>query len=1269
MKKLILLYCLLFSATLTRAQDDVQIKINYTDLLSVSTSGGQTIHYYSFIGATNKPEYGSLPLLLTEVKLPDVVFDCAAHLEEIREEPIAPEEAAQLNDMELCSSSYQVITEKSGIRTMIYVLPFRHDSVNNKFLRLTAAKLKLTYFPAEPLNPPARKSTDYAAHSVLENGIWFKLGAVDRGVYRLDYSFFESLGIDPAQLNPLKIGIFRNYNGMLPEINYSPRIDDLEENAIKRVGMEDGVFNQQDYILFYGESPTTYHYNQFDRHYNHEQNIYADTVYYFLTLDQASGKSITNLQSTSITPTLVVNQFLDAQSHEKEVKNLLSSGKLWFGEEFTGDTIERVFTFRFPHLVTNFPVHVKVQMAARSFVYTYFDLSVNNKTVIDSTLFLKVTPSSHAYAFKAIKSATFFEENDLLNVTIRYYSDDRNAISWLDYIELNVKRELIYGGDQMVFREPDAEQPGQIARFNIRQVDKPVQIWAITNNLQPVNIEFQNTNDTLHFTLNDAGERDFIIFDEDHYLTPVETVSVPNQNLHGFDQVNMVIVAPLIFAEQANRIAELHESVDGISSIVVTPEQIYNEFSSGSQDVSAIRDFMKMLYNKGAFGNKPGYLLLFGDASFDYKHRIPGNTNVVPTYESLESLTETGSFVTDDYFGLLDEYEGGSASGELDLGIGRFPVSTSEQAWNAVNKVENYVLNKQAATGDWRNVVCFIADDQDSNLHMNQAENMAAIADTLHSGIRINKIYSDAFAIKKTSAGFRYPDVNVNINNQVEKGATIINYTGHGGLIGWSDELILDVPAIIGFENWNNLPLFITATCEFSRFDNPEFTSAGEYAYLNPQGGAIALLTTTRLAYAHANIVVNTRLYQNLFNKVNGELPRLGDLIRLAKTPSNANYLNFALLGDPALRLSFPRYHIVTDSINNVEATLSSDTAKALTVVSVAGSVVDEQGTPLNDFNGIIYPTVYDKKVKYTTLGNMGSSSPENFYLYNRILFKGKTTVTNGEFSFTFMMPKDIAYSFGYGQISYYALDSLTFDDAWGEYNHLMIGGVDQDAVLDLEGPQIEAYLNNSDFKSGDVVTSKAVLMARIFDPGGINFTSSGLGRDLMMTLDGDYGNSVQLIDYFAIDMDSYQQGMVYYAFDNLTQGLHSLTIKAWDLQNNSSETSFDFYVNDQAEIAVSQVLNYPNPFSDRTRFEFNHNKQGVPLEIKITIFDKDGRWITELSQKSNNGISTIEPIYWDGTNATGAKVDDGLYIYRVEVTDQTGNITIRQQKLMKSTK
>jgi len=700
--------------------------------------------------------------------------------------------------------------------------------------------------------------------------------------------------------------------------------------------------------------------------------------------------------------------------------------------------------------------------------------------------------------------------------------------------------------------------------------------------------------------------------------------------------------------------------------LVVTPDQIYNEFSSGSQDVTAIRDFMRMLYEREAFGEAAGYLLLFGDASYDYKHRVHENTNFVPTYESAESLRLTSSYVTDDFFGLLNEDEGLNCSGELDIGIGRFPVTNIEQAKTAVDKVEHYLSRSNNVMRDWRNQFCFIADDGDNNLHLHQAKQLIEIADTLNPGIRINKIFSDAYAKITVPGGKRFPDVNEQISNQVEEGALIVNYTGHGGLIGWSEEMILDLPMIHSFTNINNLPLFITATCEFSRFDDPEFISAGEYVYLNKHGGGIALLTTTRLAYAHANIVVNKRIYQNMDKKINGKLPRLGDLVRLSKIPSDNNYLNFVLLGDPALRLAFPQYEVQTTTVNSEFTDNSSDTIRALQKVTVQGKITNSLGNTMDNFNGFVYPKVYDKPSNYTTQGNDQGSYPEEFQLTDKLLFDGRASVKNDQFEFSFIVPKDISLEYGYGKISYYALDTTNMVDAWGAYENLVVGGIDENATPDNTGPVIHIYLEDKTFISGDATTNTPLMLADISDDQGISFTGLSLGRDIVMVIDGDYANSIIMNNYFNIDTDSYKSGSITYQISNLRSGWHTLSLKAWDLHNNSSEVEVEFYIDENAEVQLSNVLNYPNPFNSTTKFDFRHNKGNSRIVVEINIFDINGRFITSINKQIQTIGFNIEPIEWNGEDSYGNKIAPGVYIYNISVTDSYGSTAIQKQKFIK---
>jgi hypothetical protein len=474
---------------------------------------------------------------------------------------------------------------------------------------------------------------------------------------------------------------------------------------------------------------------------------------------------------------------------------------------------------------------------------------------------------------------------------------------------------------------------------------------------------------------------------------------------------------------------------------------------------------------------------------------------------------------------------------------------------------------------------------------------------------------------------------------------------------------------INGFDNFDNLPLIITATCEFSRYDDPEFISAGEYFFLNDKGGAIALLTTTRLAYAHANYKVNSRIYNNLILCEGGYIPRLGDLVRLSKIPSDDNYLNFVLLGDPALTLAYPKYDVVTTSNSVSGATILSDTLHALSTVKVTGEIRNSDKQIVSDFNGYAFPKVLDKATTYTTLGSDGSSFPASFDLFDKLLFDGKVEVVDGKFEFEFMVPKDISYNYGYGKIRYYAFDTNNFVDAWGSFDQMYIGGIDDDAVIDEVGPDIELYLNSNSFISGQIVTSTSVLLSYLSDNSGINSTGNGLGHDIVMVIDNDYSNSIILNTYYDMDINSYKSGKVVYPFAGLSKGGHTLTLKAWDLQNNSSEKTIEFFVDDNVEIQLTDVLNYPNPFAEETKFVFTHNKNGSELEVVIRIYDVVGKFVTELLSNDVNVSNSSGTITWDGRNYNGSTVDNGIYIYTTEVTDTYGNTTVQQQKLFKISK
>ena len=766
----------------------------------------------------------------------------------------------------------------------------------------------------------------------------------------------------------------------------------------------------------------------------------------------------------------------------------------------------------------------------------------------------------------------------------------------------------------------------------------------------------QAADDSYTFKARADEIRRYMIFDSTAYSKARFVEKVENQDLHGLPQIDYLIVSHPLFLEQANRLADFHRQSAGMTVAVATPQQVYNEFSSGAQDVTAIRDFARMFYDRAEQGAGLRYLLLFGDASYDYRGRIAPDHNFVPTFQSRESLNMAGSFVTDDYFGCLDDDEGSNGSGTVDIGIGRLPAHTVEQAGAMVDKILHYASHSRNNFGPWRNEIFLVGDDEDNNIHLNQAEGLAEITQNQGPVYNIKKIYLDAYEQMQTPAGTRYPDAFAAITRAVDQGCLIINYTGHGGEIGWAGERVLDIPAIQAFRNMDNLPAFVTATCEFSRYDDPGLTSAGELVILNTHGGGVALFTTTRLAYSQSNYALNKRFYEAVFilDSLTGEYPRMGDLIRLAKTPSNQNIKNFVLLGDPALMLAYPQMQVRTLSVINESAARPADTIHAMSVVTISGQVEDLTGNKLSSFNGWLYPSVLDKPVLYKTRGNDLTSKVQNFYMQDRVLYQGLISVTDGEFSFTFVVPRDISYQMGEGKISYYAVDTNTFLDAHG-YDLIWIGGSDSLVTPDVTGPDIRLYLNTLSFESGDITTPEPLLIARLYDESGINTVGNGIGHDIVAVINDNYQMPLVLNDYYRPVENSYQEGEVLYRLGPFENGTHTLTLKAWDVLNNSSEATISFRVNTGAALMISNIYSYPNPMQEGAWFVFDHNKPGAAFDVNIHIFNMMGQLVNHLAYSFTTESTSSTPYYWNGRDSSGNELSSGFYVYRMMVSSEDG--------------
>lgn len=1258
---------------------------------------GMDKSFLYFEGAVYDVTNNNLPVYVYQAPTENNATQIKAFIINPTYEPFETNELSKIEGLAQIGSEIDVnasvaYNKKKKISVVSFV-PIRKNPSSGQFEKLLSFDLQVVATDFKSFQPKSTNS--FASSSVLASGNWYKVSVNADGVYKLTYEQLQQLGMNVSSLNPKNLRIYGNGGGMVPKANADFRHDDLQENAIVVVGENDNSFDAGDYILFYGQSPHRWKYNTTTSKFEHTINDYSDNTYYFITADLGAGKRVSTLASSDQSPTHSVNKFNDYAFHEKDEKNLIKSGRQWYGEYFDIQN-SYDFSFSFPNIDGSTPANIKVSgagaCACGSGSSTSFNVKVNNGSPLNIPIQNITGNYVNAQASDATASLDFNASSSTFNVNVTYNKGGySNAVAWLNYIELNVRRMLTMSGSQMIFRDAASVGSGNIAEFSLSNSSAAVTIWDVTD---PVNVRqqmaallgsnhiFKASAETLH---------EYVAFNGSSYLTPVNEGFVANQNLHALPQVDMVIVVHPDFLSEAERLANFHRNnvVSPLSVAIVQPQQIYNEFSSGAQDVSAIRDLMKMFYGRATNDAElPKYLLLFGDGSYDNRDRLDNNTNFIVTYQSAQSLSPTQSYVSDDFFGFLDANEGVWVEGcdscnphFMDIGIGRFPVQNLQEATTVVNKILNYEgvatveTNSSLCTAqtvsisspDWKNWICFVADDEDNNQHLDQADALAKGLDTTQSNYNYDKIYFDAFIQESTPGGQRYPSVKDAINNRVLKGALVVNYTGHGGEVGWAHERVLEVADINNWTNIENLPAFVTATCEFSRFEDPGRTSAGELVLLNPNGGGIALFTTTRLVFSAPNFTLNKNYYKHLFPVQGEPIPTMGEVMR--KTVNEGingvitNSRNFSLLGDPAQRLAYPVNNVVTTSVNGNPVGGTGDTLKALGLVTITGEIRDREGNKMNNFNGLIYPTVFDKAATINTLANDPGSSLKSFNLQKNILYKGKASVVNGDFTFTFIVPKDISYNYGFGRISYYAFDGIT--DANGYYENIIIGGSADNVVADNQGPVINLYLNDDKFVFGGTTNENPLLYAVLSDPSGINTVGNGIGHDIAAVLDENTNKTIVLNEYYQADLNSYQSGTVRYPFSQLSEGRHTLKMKVWDVYNNSSDAYTEFVVSQSAELALSHVLNYPNPFTTNTQFMFEHNRPCADLDVNIQIFTVSGKVVKTINEQVNCDGFRAEGINWNGRDEYDQKIGRGVYVYKIKVRTPEGYTALAFEKLV----
>ncbi len=1127
--------------------------------------------------------------------------------------------------------------------------------------------------------PGVFRRNSWPSTSVLAEGTWYKIAVTQEGIYRIDKAFLDNLGINTSELNPKTIKIYGNHGDVLPELNSVPRAKDLQEMAIFVEGENDGRFDNNDFIAFYGRSPSKFNLDSASNSLVFSKNYYATETVYFLTFGGVNGKRMGLFPANAnATAAFTPNSFDDVHRHERDLTNHIKSGKVWYGEHF-----DRILTHSishtFPNKVSTEPVSLRTIMVIRSRDSSSLFLNLNGQSVsISRPGLFSLGYESIFIAQPTVSNFTFTPSSSVINLSVSYNKPSANSEAWIDFVEFRTKRNMIHSGSQTRFQCLESSVYPS-TRYEI-QGSSNMRFWDVTN---PFDVAIQQAEfnaNTHRFVVNN-NQQVKLYYGTSAFLTPKPLGRQSNQNLHGVRDVDYIIVSHPDFLNAANQLADFHRQNSGLQTYVANINEVYNEFSSGIQDVSAVRDFVKMLWDEASsVANRPKYLLLFGDASYDYLNRLNNNTNFVPTYQSLNSHNPNSSFCTDDYFALLDDNEGNMNQeniGLLDIGVGRLTASTSSEASTLVAKIRAY--HDPASLGNWRNSYTFVADDMDKSwesVFLFDSEQFAGFIKDRFPAANFNKIYTDAYEQQSLGGAQRYPQAVEDINKGIERGTLIWTFNGHGGQFGLASERIVEIPQINAWDNYNRLPVFMTATCELSRFDDPSMQSAGERILLNDKGGAIGLLTTTRLVFVTTNSMISRHFFQNALFGTLSDLPGervLGEVYRVTKNRNNAGVgdRNFTYLGDPAIRLAVPQFKIVLDSLNHKSLlTGQVDTLKALSRVTFSGRVLNNDNSLKSDFNGLVYPTVFDKPTTLTTrlndLANVDTSLRVlPFKSQTNILFNGRSQVKDGRFNFTFIVPKDINYRADSSRISMYADNGVI--DAAGEERRIVIGGSIDSAAIDNQGPEIALFMNDFSFTNGGVTDPNPMFIATLFDENGINTTGAGIGRQLLATIDKGTGNerSIVLNEYYQASVDSYQGGEIRYRLGNIPEGEHTITLKAWDVHNNSSEATLIFVVESSKELSLKNVLNYPNPFSTRTTFHFDHNKPGQDLLVNLQIMTIGGRVVKQFYTEIPSADSHLVPFEWDARDEYGDKLGRGVYIYRVRAKTNDSEWFEKYEKLV----
>ncbi len=1139
--------------------------------------------------------------------------------------------------------------------------------LNNKTLRYIILALAAIFTAAN-----ASAAATYAESSVLSSGKWVKIKVEESGIYQISKSTLAGWGFNDIS----KVKIFGYGGAMISEIMGNGYVDDLPQVPTLVSGSK---------ILFYAQSNVSWTESTGRLRYQQQQNPYASAGYYFVTdRDDISVAEMATTAEAAAASDKVITTTTARLFHEQELNAAGTTGRTLLGEDFRSSTTQS-FSFSLPGHVNGTPVTTKIAFAA------YHTSGASRPLTVTSAgkqvMTLSVSPLSGTSEYDICSTAssigTVSDVEDKMTLQLAFPTGSSARLANLDYITVNYLRNLNLSESSMDFRSNTTQCRDSV--FSISGFSENAQIWDITTVYAPKSVNHTLSGSVATFRQTDSGLREYIAFTPSaSFPSPTFVEDVSNQDIHALESPTMLIITPTAYKSQAETLAAFHRTNDGMKVQVLTDNQIYNEFSSGTPDAMAYRKVAKMWYDRTASAadysnDKFRYLLLFGRAVFDNR-RISSQAKALSyptllTWESEDYTSESSSFNTDDIYGFLEDGSnaGRTSSRKMCIGIGRIPVKSSTEATEIVQKISDYASD--ADMGNWKTRIMMIADDGDSGIHMRDSNNaIDSLKVNGASNYLIQRLFLDSFTATSSGSGHTFPEARTQMLQNFKNGVLVTSYVGHANPTSWTHNSLLRWPDIENEFYYSHPTFAFTATCEFTRWDSPS-ESGGEVLFLNSRGGFIGLITASRVTAISGNGDLTRAMGAEMFKPLNnGEMPRLGDVVKNIKNNfayTHASYtsstgqtsvstknlehsLKYALIGDPALRLKYPKYGIQLTAVNGTttDGDVKPET-KARQEVTLEGKVVDADGVAMTAYNGSLTATIYDAEVSITTNGYYegGTDTDEKcrvtYQDHTNRLYIGSDSIRSGVFKLKFRMPAGIVNNYTPALVSLYANNDS--EDAIGESTDFYIYGFDESEIDDTTGPEIRTLaLNTTSFKDGDTVNETPFLIADLYDESGINISTIDIGHSITAIVDGTTTIS-GLENYFTQDADGVSH--INYQMDELADGNHSLMLRVWDVVGNMSEKTITFNVAKGTKPQLFKIYSTTNPAKEKAVFYVVHDRPDAVLTVNMGIYDMMGHTVWTTTATGRSDMFKSMPITWDLTDGSGCRVQRGIYVYRATVS------------------